>query len=79
MSSGVGTTAVTSCPLPSWMNQQILNVVAWPRFFVRVLRDPRARDADGRATAFLRVHAVLVIALLLALASAVFGVILLVG
>jgi hypothetical protein len=21
------------------------NVIAWPRFFVRVVRDPRARDA----------------------------------
>lgn len=56
------------------------NVIAWPRFFVRVLRDPRARDAGGRATAFLRVHAVLLgIALLLAAASAVAGVILLIG
>jgi len=56
------------------------NVIAWPRFFVRVLRDPRARDASGRATAFLRVHAVLLgIALLLAVASAVAGVILLIG
>ncbi len=56
------------------------NVIAWPRFFVRVARDPRARDAAGRATVFLRVHAVLMgIALLLALASAVFGIILLVG
>jgi len=45
-----------------------------------VLRDPRARDASGRATAFLRVHAVLLgIALLLAVASAVAGVILLIG
>ena len=56
------------------------NVIAWPRFFVRVARDPRARDAAGRTTVFLRVHAVLMgIALLLALASAVFGIILLVG
>jgi hypothetical protein len=58
----------------------VFNVIAWPRFFVRVLRDPRARDASGRATAFLRVHAVLLgIALLLAVASAVAGVILLIG
>ncbi len=58
----------------------VFNVIAWPRFFVRVVRDPRARDAAGRATAFLRVHAVLMgIALLLALASAVFGVMLLIG
>lgn len=58
----------------------VFNVIAWPRFFVRVLRDPRARDAGGRATAFLRVHAVLLgIALLLAAASVVAGVILLIG
>lgn len=56
------------------------NVIAWPRFFVRVARDPRARDTTGRATAFLRVHAVLLaIALLLALGSAVSGVFLLAG
>ena len=56
------------------------NVIAWPQFFVRVARDPRARDAAGRATVFLRVHAVLMgVALLLALASAVFGVVLLLG
>ena len=52
----------------------LFNVVAWPNFFRRVLKDPRARDAQGRATVFLRVHAILVgIALLLALASAVLG------
>lgn len=56
------------------------NVFAWPRFFVRVSRDRRARDAAGRATVFLRVHAILRgIALLLALVSVVFGVMLLVG
>lgn len=51
------------------------NVVVWPAFYRRVARDPRARDASGTATTFLRVHAVLVaIALLLAVASAVAGI-----
>lgn len=54
----------------------LFNVVAWPAFFRRVLKDPRARAADGSATTFLRVHAILVgIALLLALASVVLGVV----
>lgn len=55
------------------------HVLAWPTFLRRVARDPRARDEAGRATRFLRVHQVLVaIAMLLAAASAVFGVWLLV-
>lgn len=57
----------------------IFNVVAWPQFLRRVSRDPRARDASGKATAFLRVHIVLVvIALALAAASIIAGVLLLV-
>jgi hypothetical protein len=57
----------------------LFNVVTWPTFYRRVAKDPRARDASGRPTAFLRVHAVLVtIALLLAAVSAVVGVVLLV-
>ena len=56
----------------------IFNVVAWPQFLRRVMRDPRARDDSGRATAFLRVHIVLVtIALTLAAASVVAGILLL--
>ncbi len=56
----------------------LFNVVAWPRFYKRVAADPRARDAAGKPTRFLRVHAVLLgIALLLALASLVAGVLLL--
>ena len=55
----------------------VFNVVAWPTFLRRVARDPRAHDAAGRATPFLRVHAVLtVIALVLAAASLVLGVLL---
>ena len=58
----------------------LFNVIAWPRFYKRVAADPRARDAAGKSTRFLQVHAVLLgIALLLALASLVAGVLLLVG
>jgi len=56
------------------------NVIVWPRFYKRVAQDPRARDAEGKATAFLKVHVVLiVIALVLALVSAIAGVAALVG
>ncbi|WP_243228682.1 SCO4848 family membrane protein [Microbacterium sp. CIAB417] len=56
------------------------NVIVWPRFYVRVAQDPRARDAEGRATAFLKVHVVLIaIALVLAAVSAVAGIAALVG
>ena len=56
------------------------NVIVWPRFYKRVAQDPRARDAEGRATAFLKVHVVLiVIALVLAIVSAIAGVAALVG
>lgn len=51
------------------------NLLIWPRFWVRVARDDRARDADGRPTAFLRVHAVLIgVSLALALAVGLLGV-----
>lgn len=54
----------------------VFNVLVWPTFYRRVARDPRARDEAGRPTRFLTVHAVLIgIALLLAIASAVTGVI----
>lgn len=53
----------------------LYNVVTWPQFLRRVANDPRARDASGAPTKFLRVHQVLVaIALLLAAVSAVLGV-----
>lgn len=58
----------------------VFNVIAWPRFFARVRSDRRARDAAGRPTAFFRVHAALLgVALLLAVLSAVAGVVLLVA
>ncbi len=56
----------------------LYNAVAWPRFWKRVSQDPRARDAQGRATKFLTVHAVLIgIALVIAAVSAVAGILLL--
>ena len=64
-----------------WLSTLLLvnaafNVLVWPTFWRRVARDPRARDAAGRPTRFLTVHAVLIgSALLIALASAVFGII----
>jgi hypothetical protein len=51
------------------------NVIVWPRFYGRVAKDARARDAAGRPTRFLIVHAVLIgLALVLAVVSAVAGV-----
>jgi uncharacterized membrane protein len=56
------------------------NALVWPRFYKRVARDPRARDERGKATAFLKVHAVLIaIALVLALVSAIAGIAALTG
>ncbi|MDN4615689.1 hypothetical protein P5G50_14655 [Leifsonia sp. F6_8S_P_1B] len=58
----------------------VFNVIAWPRFFQRVRTDARARDAAGKATPFLRVHAALLgVALLLAALSLVAGILLLVA
>jgi hypothetical protein len=49
--------------------------IVWPPFYRRTASDPRARDAQGKATRFLRVHAILIgTALLLATISLVFGV-----
>lgn len=48
------------------------NALVWPRFYRQISRDPRARDDAGKPTPFLTVHAVLIgVALLIALASAV--------
>jgi len=53
----------------------IFNFVVWPTFFRRVAKDPRARDAAGKPTRFLVVHAVIVgVALALAVASILSGV-----
>ena len=54
----------------------IWSFVVWPAFFRRVVRDPRSRDASGRPTRFLIVHAVLIgISLLIGALSIVFGLI----
>lgn len=51
------------------------NLLIWPRFWQRIVADPRSRDADGRATTFLTVHSVLIaVSLALALAVGVLGV-----
>ena len=56
------------------------NLVVWPQFYKRVIRDPRSRDAEGKATAFLKVHGVLfAFALVLAVVSIGVGVAALVG
>jgi hypothetical protein len=48
----------------------LFHLVTWPTFFRRVAKDPRARDAAGKPTAFFTVHLVLlVIAMALAVAS----------
>jgi Na+/proline symporter len=50
------------------------NLLIWPRFWQRVTKDERARDADGRTTTFFRVHAVLIgVSLGLALAVGLLG------
>jgi hypothetical protein len=55
------------------------NLLVWPRFLQRVVKDPRARDAAGRPTRFLRVHVALVtVSLVLAGAVGVLGVLTLV-
>jgi hypothetical protein len=49
--------------------------VTWPALFRRIVRDPRARDADGNRTTFYTVHRNLTaVALALALLSLVAGV-----
>lgn len=54
----------------------VWNLVIWPRFAQRIWTDPRSRDDAGRATAFLRVHAVLIgVSLLLGVATGIVGVV----
>ena len=58
----------------------VFNVSVWPTFYRRVAKDPRARNSAGRPTPFLIVHAVLVaVALALAAASAILGIVALTG
>jgi hypothetical protein len=52
----------------------VWSLVVWPQFLRRVMKDPRARDANGSATKFLTVHVVLVsISMVLGAATAVIG------
>ena len=58
----------------------VLNVVTWPTFFRRVAKDPRAKDANGKPTAFLTVHLILfIIGVTLGAVSALAGVLSLIG
>jgi hypothetical protein len=56
------------------------SLVVWPQFLRRVMKDPRARDAAGKATKFLTVHVVLVaVSMVLGAATAVIGLMGLLG
>ncbi|MFS0853343.1 SCO4848 family membrane protein [Microbacterium sp. 179-I 3D4 NHS] len=56
------------------------NALVWPQFFRRIVKDPRAKDAQGKATRFLTVHIVLIsLALVLALLSLLAGIAALAG
>jgi uncharacterized membrane protein len=58
----------------------VWSLVVWPQFLRRVMKDPRARDAAGKATKFLTIHLVLVsISMVLGAATAVIGILALVG
>ncbi|WP_395402479.1 SCO4848 family membrane protein [Arthrobacter sp. UC242_113] len=51
------------------------SLVVWPQFLRRVMKDPRARDAAGKATKFLTVHVVLVtVSMVLGAATAAIGI-----
>ncbi|MGY3380672.1 SCO4848 family membrane protein [Arthrobacter sp. H-02-3] len=53
----------------------VWSLVVWPQFLRRVMKDPRARDANGKATRFLTVHVVLVsISMVLGAATAAIGI-----
>jgi hypothetical protein len=58
----------------------VWSLAVWPQFLRRVMKDPRARDADGKSTKFLTVHLVLVgISMVLGAATAVIWVLGLLG
>jgi hypothetical protein len=53
----------------------VWSLVVWPQFLRRVMKDPRARDAAGKATKFLTVHVVLVaVSMVLGAATAGIGI-----
>jgi ABC-type Mn2+/Zn2+ transport system permease subunit len=56
----------------------LFTVLTWPRFLKRVALDPRATAEDGSRTRFYTVHRILVtVALILAAASVIAGIVLL--
>ena len=56
------------------------SLVVWPQFLRRVIKDPRSRDTNGKATRFLTVHIILVsISMLLGAATAAIGIAALLG
>lgn len=78
-----GVTSVSILLPAPWAGLLVLtglwNLLIWPRFWQRIAADPRSRDAAGRPTRFLTVHAVLIgVSLALGLAVGVLGVIALV-
>ncbi|MDQ0617618.1 SCO4848 family membrane protein [Arthrobacter globiformis] len=53
----------------------VWSLAVWPQFLRRVMKDPRARDAAGKATKFLTVHIVLVtVSMVLGAATAAIGI-----
>ena len=53
----------------------VWSLAVWPQFLRRVMKDPRSRDAGGKATRFLTVHIVLVgISMLFGAATAAIGI-----
>jgi hypothetical protein len=58
----------------------VFNFIVWPPFYRRTSADSRAHDEHGKATRFLRVHAILIgTALVIAVASLVVGIVSLVA
>lgn len=56
------------------------HIATWPTFFRRVVKDPRARDDNGKVTPFFTVHLVIfTIAMVISLASILTGIAALVG
>ncbi|WP_026534896.1 SCO4848 family membrane protein [Arthrobacter sp. H14] len=53
----------------------VWTLIVWPPFLRRILKDPRARDGEGRRTRFMTVHLMLIsTSMILGLATAVIGV-----
>ena len=51
------------------------SLAVWPQVLRRVRKDPRSRDANGKATRFLTVHIILVsISMLFGAATAAIGI-----